>query len=90
MVKTLRSAGANLQEKEVISAGLHSYYDDYLAETKRLLANNDGRGFYEHLKCTVGLEVSKASSEHFIRVEGDKLLRDNERMRERWAGFYYK
>ena len=35
--KTLRTACANLR-------GLHSYFEEYLAETERLLADNDQAG----------------------------------------------
>ena len=43
---TLRKACANL--RAVIDAGLHAYFDEYLAETEILLAHNDQRGFYKH------------------------------------------
>ena len=33
----------------MIAAGLHAYFEAYLAETERLLANNDQMGFYTHL-----------------------------------------
>ena len=59
--KTLRTACANL--RGVIDAGLHAYFEGYLAETERLLADNDRRGFYKHLKGTVGLGGRKARSE---------------------------
>ena len=39
----------------MIDAGLHAYFEKYLAETERLLADNDQRGFYKHLKGTVRL-----------------------------------
>ena len=51
--RTLRTACANLQGE--IDAGLDAYFEEYLAETERLLADNDQRGFYNHLKGTVGL-----------------------------------
>ena len=41
--KTLRTACANL--RGVINAGLPAYFEEYLAETERLLADNDQRGF---------------------------------------------
>ena len=41
--KTLRTACANL--RGVIDAGLPAYFEEYLAETERLLADNDQRGF---------------------------------------------
>ena len=39
--KTLRTACAHL--RAVIDAGLHAYFEEYLAETERLLADNDQR-----------------------------------------------
>ena len=42
--------------QKVIAADLHAYFEAYLAETERLLANNDQRGFYKPLKSRVGLE----------------------------------
>ena len=41
--KTLRTACANM--RAMIDAGLHAYFEEYLAETERLLADNDRRGF---------------------------------------------
>ena len=49
--------------------------------------NHDQRGFYKHLKCTVGLEDTKARSAEIIRDEDGTLLRDKVRIRERWARF---
>ena len=53
-----------------------------LAETERLLADNDQQGFYKHLKGTVGLGGRKARSEQFMDEDGT-LLRDKVRIRER-------
>ena len=61
--KMLRTACANL--RAVIDAGLHAYFEEHPAETERLLAENDQRGFYKHLKGTVGLGGRKARSEQF-------------------------
>jgi len=72
----------------VIDAGLHAYFEEYLAETERLLADNDQRGFYKHLKGTVGLDGRKASIEQFIMDEDGTLLRDKGRILERWASFF--
>ena len=62
--KMLRTACANL--RGVIAAGLHAYFEEYLAETERLLADNDQRGLYEHLKTrwrwTVEGREAKSSS----------------------------
>ena len=82
--KTLRTACANL--RAVIDAGLHDYFKEYLAETETLLANNDQRGFYKHLKDTVGLGGRKARSEQFIMDEDGTLLRDKVRIRKRCGG----
>ena len=43
-----------LHPRAVIDVGLHAYFEEYLAETERLLADNDQRGFYKHLKGTWG------------------------------------
>ena len=80
--KTLRTACANL--RAVIDAGLHA--SEYLAETERLLADNDQRGFYKHLHGTVGMGGRKARSEQFIMDEDGTLLRDKVRIRKGWGG----
>ena len=59
--RMLRTACANL--RWVIDAGFHAYFDEYLAETDRRLADNDRRGFFKHLKGTVGLGCGKARNE---------------------------
>ena len=84
--KTLRTACANL--RGVIDAGLHAYFEEYLAETKRLLADNDQRDFYKHLKGTVRLDGRKARSEQFIMDEDGTLLKDKVRILERWTGYF--
>ena len=81
--KTLRTACANL--RAMIDEGLHDYFKEYLAETERLLADNDQRGFCKHLKGTVGLGGRKARSEQFIVDEDSALLRDKVRIRKRWG-----
>ena len=74
--KTLRSACAN--RREVIAAGLHAYSEGYLAGTERLVpylvASNDQRVFFKHLKRTVGLEGTGARSEKFVRRRGWHLV----------------
>ena len=37
-------ARANLQQ--VVAKGAHTYFEECVAETERLLVNNDQRGFY--------------------------------------------
>ena len=69
--KTLRTACANL--RGVIDAGLHAYFEEYLAETERLLADNDQRAFYKPLKGTVGrrgwtVEMREANSSSWTRM----------------------
>ena len=46
-----------------------------LAETERLLTDIDRRGFYKHLKGTVGMAGRKARSEQSIMDEDATLLR---------------
>ena len=72
----------------MIDEGLHAYFEEYLAETERLLADNDQRGFYKHLKGTVGLDSRKARSEQFIMDEDGTLLKDKVLVLERWAGYF--
>ena len=61
-----------------------AYFEAYLAETERLLADNDQRDFYKHLKGTAGLDGRKARREQFIRGEDGTLLRVKVRILERW------
>ena len=81
----LRTVCANL--RGVVDAGLHAYFQKYLAETDRLLTDNDQRGFYKHLKSTVGLGGRKARSEQIIRDGDSTILRGQVRIRKRWAWF---
>ena len=74
--------------RAVIDAGLHAYFEEYLAETERLLADNDQRGFYNHLEGTVGLGGRKTRREQFIMDEDGTLRRDKVRIRKRWGGFF--
>ncbi|MEP3106391.1 MAG: hypothetical protein ABJO54_04965 [Hyphomicrobiales bacterium] len=69
-------------------AAMHAYFDECLAETERLLTDNDQRGFYKHLKGTVGLDGRKATSEQFIWDEDGTLLRDKVRIFKRWARLF--
>ena len=67
---------------------MHAYFEEHLAETDRLLADNDRRGFYKHLKGTVGLGGRKAQSEQFIMDKDGTLPKDKVRILERWAGYF--
>ena len=60
----------------MIDARLHAYFEEYLVEKEILLADNDQRSFYEHLKGTVGLVGRNARNERIIMGEDDPLLRD--------------
>ena len=71
----------------MIAAGLHAYFEAYIAESERLLAEIDPGGFYKHLKRTLGVEVTKSRSEQYIRDEDGTFLRDKVRPCERWLGF---
>ena len=77
--------GAEDGEREaarVIAAGLHAYFEEYLAETEIFLADIDQRGFYKHLEGTVELEGRNARSDQFVRDEDSTLLRDKVRILE--------
>ena len=67
---------------------MHAYFEEHLAETDRLLADNNQRGFYKHLKGTVGLGGRKAQSEQFIMDKDGTLPKDKVRILERWAGYF--
>ena len=84
--KKLRTAYANL--RRAIDAAMHAYCEEYLAETIRLLADNDQRGFYKHLKGTVGLDSRKARSKQFIMDEDGTLPRDRVRNIDRGTVFF--
>ena len=73
----------------MVAAGIHAYFEEYLAETERLLASNDQRRLYRNLKSTVGLKGKNARSEQFIRDDDGTLLRDRVRIHERWSRFYH-
>ena len=62
---------------------MNAYFEEYFVETERLLADNDQRGFYKHLKGMVGLGGRKVKSEQFIMDEDGTLLRDKVRIRKR-------
>ena len=53
------------------------------------VSNNDQRGFWKHLKCTVGFGRKNARSEQVIRDEYGTLLRDAVRIRERWVRLFH-
>lgn len=69
--RPLRTACANL--RGVIDAGLHIYFGGYLVETERLLADNDQRGFHNHLKGMVGMDGRNTAIEQSIMDEDDTL-----------------
>ena len=65
--KKLRTACANLHQ--VVAAGVHAYFEEYLAEAEKLLENNDQRGFYKHPEeyCRVGRDKSNERAVHYGR-----------------------
>ena len=72
----------------MIDAGLLVYFEEYLAETEIILADNDQQGFYKHLKGAGGLDGRKARSEQFIMDEDGTLLKDKVRIFQRWARYF--
>ena len=61
--------------RRVVDAALDAYFEEYQDETERLLANNDQRGFYKHLKGAVGWDGRKAKHKHFIGDKDSMVLR---------------
>ena len=78
-------ACANL--RKVIDARTHRYFEEYVAEPETLLADNNQRDFYKHLKCAVGLKDQRARGGQFIMAGEGKMLRETAHIRERWASF---
>ena len=73
----LRTACATL--RKVIRAGVHGYFEEYVAEEEKSLAENDPRGYYEHFKASKARSGwgRKAKSEQCVRdMDGTSLLRD--------------
>ena len=71
-------ACANL--RGVIDTELHVYFEVYLAERERLLADNGRRDVFKHLMGMVGLDGRKARSKQFIMDRDGTLLRDKVRI----------
>ena len=63
--KALTTARAS--PRRPIGLGLHAYFGEYLAETEKVRAGNDRRGFYHHSCSTVGLDDRDERSGQFIR-----------------------
>ena len=64
-------------------------FEKCVAETERLLADEDQRGFYKHLKGTVGLKDQEARSGQFVMAEDGTMLREKAHIRERWGEFFH-
>lgn len=69
--------------RDVIDEGLYAYVNEYLAETERLLNENDQWGFGKHLKGTVWLGGRKPRSDKFLMDVDGMLLTDKLRICER-------
>lgn len=52
--KALRTVCANV--RGVIDAALRAHSEEFIAETERFVTDSDQRGFYKHLRGTVGLD----------------------------------
>ena len=67
-------------------------FEEYLAETERLLAGNDQRGLYKNLKEYRRVETAKPETRAVYSIRGDDgtLLRDTVQFFERWVRVSYK
>ena len=74
---------------KVVDARVHRYRTEYVAQTERLLADNDQLGFFKLFKCTAGLKGQKARSEQFIVPEDSMVLREKVHVPERWVEFFH-
>ena len=65
-------------------------FEEYLAETERLLADNDQRGLYKNLKEYRRVETANPRREQCIRGDDGTLLRDTVQFFERGVRVSYK
>ena len=84
--RALKTACA--QVRDVIDTSVYSHFSQFVIELERIIAKGDQRGFYRHLKGTVGMEGSRVREEQYIRDEAGVLLRDKGEIRSRWVRFF--
>jgi len=84
--KALKAACAHVQD--VIGAGVNSHFNQFITELERIIESGDQRGFYKHLKGTVGMEGTRVKEEQYIRDEDGVLLRNKGEIRSRWVRFF--
>ena len=80
--KTVRKACNWL--KRVRSAAVVRFFERHVVELEKQLRMGDQHGFSQNIKSVQLEETTKAESQ-CVRDEGERLLRDKGRIRERWV-----
>ena len=66
---------------------MDSHFNQFVTESERIIESGYQRGFYKHLKGTVGMEGTRVKEEQYIRDEDGILLRNIGDVRSRWVRF---
>ena len=69
---------------KVRSAAVVRFFEHHVVELKKKLRVGDQHGFFQNMK-SVQLEETKKAKPQCVRDEEGRLLRDKERIRERWV-----
>ena len=83
--KVLKAACAHVQD--VVGAGVN-FTSTRSSSSWSESSRADPRGFYKHLKGTVGMEGTRVKEEQYIRDEDGILLRNKGEIRSRWVRFF--
>ena len=73
--------------KRVRSAAVVRFFERHVVELEKQLRMGDQHGFFQNIK-SVQLEETKKVESQCIRDEEGRLLRNKERIRERWVRFF--
>ena len=73
--------------KRVRSAAVVRFFERHVVELEKQLRVGDQYGFFQNIK-SVQLEETKKVEFQCVRDEGERLLRDRGRIREKWARFF--
>ena len=84
--KVVKMTGKNLWK--VRKAAVLSFFWDFVRKLETRTREGDQAGFYKHLK-TTNLEGKRDRSSAYVKYENGVLLRDVERIRERWVRWFH-
>ena len=73
--------------KRVRTAAVVRFFERHVVELEKQLRMGDQHGFFENIK-SVQLEETKKVESRCVHDEGERLLRDKGRIRERWMRFF--